>query len=207
MFLVDSTALGRAGFSRMVRDGVVRPATRRFGLPLDIEVTAGVRACCVAPSVPAHTVLSGAAGLWVWHGGKWPGELTVVGERGLHRGVADHESSPLRDRVTFHSGLAWRDGGVRVGPVAVANTARCCVDALRWDGHRNAIPVVVEAVMTGNVSLTDLQVEVGRDDPRGSGYSRLREVWRVLYPVLSTVDLARKQESRPRPRMRTEPTS
>ncbi|WP_152650638.1 hypothetical protein [Demequina aurantiaca] len=192
MFLVDAAGFGATCYGRMVRDGVVVPATGRYGLPLDIVATPGLRACCVAPSVPAHTVLSGAAGWWVRHGGAWPGHVTVVGQRGLHRGVPVPESSPVSDRVTFHSGLAWRDGGLKIGPVAVASDTRCCVDAMRWDSHQGVIPMVVDAVATGKVTLAGLRAEVRRDDARGSGYARLRELWRELDPVLHSLDSVRK---------------
>jgi len=189
MILIDADAVGSVTYDRLVRDGVVVPATRRFAFPADVNPSPGIRAWCVAPSVPTHTVLSGLAGLWVWHGGSWPGEVTVVGKRGLHRAAVNHHPGPARDRVTFHSGLAWRDPATTLGPIAIASPARCCSDALRWDAHRVAIPVVARTVATGAVPLASIIAEVRRDNLRGAGYARLAQLWRVLYPVLEGIDV------------------
>lgn len=194
MLLVDAHAVGPVAYARLVRDGVVVPATRRFALPADVVATPGIRAWCVAPSVPGHTVLSGLAGLWVWHGGQWPGEVTVVGKRGLHRTAPDDDPGPSGERVTFHSGLAWRDPATTIGPIAVANPARCCSDALRWDPHRAAIPSVCAVITNGAVPLTAVRHEVSRDNPCGAGYARLREVWRTLHPVLAALDAAHRAQ-------------
>lgn len=184
MLLVDSDAVGRVAHARLLRDGVVVAATRRYSLPADVTSTSGIRAWCVGPSVPAHTVLSGLAGLWVWHGGVWPQEVTVVGKRGLHRVVTSHQPGTVRDRVTFHSGIAWMDPATRLGPVAIASAARCCSDALRWDDHRYAIPAVTRVVVNHSVPLSAIADEVARDNPCGAGYARLAQIWRELQPVL-----------------------
>lgn len=188
MLLVDAESLGRVAFERMIRDGYVVPATRRFAFPVDITVTPSIRAWCVVPMIPAHTVLSGLAGLWVWHGGQWPGEVTVVGKRGLHRSVAEEIPLATSDRTRFHSGLAWHDASVPMGPIAIANPARCCSDALRWDSHKRALVAVANAVKANKVPIRAIDYEVRRDDPRGAGYGRLAEVWQLLYPVLVAID-------------------
>lgn len=190
MLVVDAQAVGEVALHRMVRDRVVTAATDRFALPADVELTRGVRAWCVAPSVPGHTVVSGLAGLWVWHGGFWPGSVCVVGRRGLHRVVAPAAQATaalIRDPVVFHSGLAWSSPAASIGNLRVASPARCCVDALRWEDHRLAIPAVSAAVTSGIVPLADLVAEQRIDNPRGSGYARLHQVWQELAPVLSGV--------------------
>lgn len=165
---------------------MVLPATRRFSLPLDVPETRGIRAWCLAPSVPESTVVSGLAGLWVWHGGRWPGDVCVVGRRGLHRVSPATVGGQERDQVTFHSGLAWVHPATQLGTVRLAHPARCSIDALRWEDHRLVIPAVVAAVRVGHVAYVDLVAAQGADNPRGAGYARLRHVWRVLAPVLRT---------------------
>lgn len=184
MLIVDAELVGPMVYARLVRDGSVVPATSRYGLPADIVGDAAIRAWCVGPSVPPHTVLSGLAGLWVWCAGEWPGAITVVGKRGLHRVVSPSATARTHDRVTYHSGLAWSDEATWIGPIAVASRARCCSDALRWEAHRKAIPTVAGLVASQQVDLDELRHEVLREDPRGAGFGRLHEVWTVLYPVL-----------------------
>ncbi|WP_430869139.1 hypothetical protein [Demequina aurantiaca] len=187
MLLVDADAVGPVEFSRLVRDGHVSAATRRFALPRDVVSTPGIRALCVSPSVPERTVLSGLAGLWVWHGGRWPGEVTVVGKRGLHRDAAGRREAGS-DSVTFHSGIAWRDEPTVLGTVAIANPARCCSDALRWDAHAEAIPAIARVVARGFVRLASIEYEASRDNPRGAGYGRLSSLWQALRPALAELD-------------------
>ena len=179
---------------RMVRDHVLVAATNRFAFPVDIDATPGVRAWCVAPVVPAHTVLSGLAGLWVWQGGAWPGVVCVVGRRGLHRAHTRIAAQAGSEPVQYHSGLAWSDAVTKASSLNLAGAARCCVDALRWEDHVKAIPAVASAVCSGRVTVGDLGYEYGRDNPHGLGYTRLRHVWRELAPVLTGLEVKRARE-------------
>jgi hypothetical protein len=211
MLLISTDAVGPIALSRMARDRMITPATRAVALPMDVEPSPAIRARCVEPMVPRHTALSGLAGWWVWHGGVWPGEVCVVGARGLHRTagsmtVASNDESrvgvaPDREAVTFHSGVAWRDPPLNIGSMRIATPARCCIDALRWDDHRLAIPAVSRAVAIGLISLEELEAELGRDNSQGPGFARLSNLWRALYPVLEAAitqrDVATSPTARP----------
>lgn len=194
VFVVDAQLVGTVAMQRMVRDRVLVAATNRFAFPVDIEPTPGVRAWCVAPLVPAHTVLSGLAGLWVWKGGAWPGGACVVGRRGLHRANPRTTAHAGSEPVGYHSGLAWSDAATRFSTFNLASPARCCIDALRWEDHVNAIPAVASAVCGGGVTVGELGNEYGRDNPHGLGYTRLRHVWHELAPVLTGLEVKRARE-------------
>lgn len=194
MLMVDVEAVGPVALNRMARDGIVVSTTDQFALPRDIEATVGIRALSISHLVPGHTVLSALTGIWVWTGGQWPGAVRVVGARGLHRvtgKVGGAEPGPGvvhgNHDVRFHSGVAWREDAQRVGAVRIAGLARCGVDALRWDDHRRAIPVVAGLVAKGAVTVADLLRERRLDSPQGAGYSRMANAWSALYPTLEVV--------------------
>lgn len=172
MLIVDVADVGTSAVARMLREGIVTELGPRSVLPCDIESTPAIRALSIAALVPRHTVLSGLAGLWVWRGGTFPLEVTVVGERGLHRTASA--------RVGFHSGLTWRVPPSRLSGARVAPLARCCVDALRWEDHRAAIVAVAGVIVGGSITVADLDREVAREDTRGGGYRRLNSVWGAL---------------------------
>lgn len=187
MPLVSRSRVGSVAFERLVRDGTCTPLSTAFALPRDLSESPSLRALAVRDYVPAHTVLSGLAGLWVATGGTAPAILDVVGPRGLHR-VATAASTaagePWAPAVAFHSGRAASEPVISIAGLTMANIGRCCIDALRWGRHADAIPAVTRAVRQGAVTVRELQAAFASDSPRGSGHARLRSVWEALAPAL-----------------------
>ncbi|MDN4482073.1 hypothetical protein [Demequina lignilytica] len=166
MLIVTPALVGRPAHARMLRDGTVRPFAPGAALPADVADSPGLRAHHASSRVPAHTVLTGTAALWV-HGivPTAPPEWHVAGPRGLHRIV-----DPL---LVFHSGATARLGEQHQG-CRVAPPARACLDALRWEDLGDAIVVTMRALDVDAVSLAGLRASLGLDGPQGSGFARVR---------------------------------
>lgn len=166
MLIVTPELVGRRPFARMLRDGTLVPFAPGAALPHDIADSPALRAHHAASRVPAHTVLTGTAALWV-HGivPTAPCEWTVTGPRGLHRTV-----DPLLD---FHSGATASLAEQR-DALALAPVARACLDALRWQDLADALPATMAAIRAGAVTIADLRAALGADSPRGNGIARVR---------------------------------
>lgn len=182
MVLVTRDTVGAVALRRMVAAGVLTPLTADAAIPTDVPYDPVWRALALREHVPAHTVLSGLAGLWVHCGGPCPAQVVVVGRRGLHRTVSPARAgSPA---TVFHSGPAHREPSLFVAGLSTATTERCATDALRWDDHRAALPAVVEAVRTGRVCASRLADLVACESPSGARHRRLESAWQALVPLL-----------------------
>ncbi|SEI87065.1 hypothetical protein [Demequina mangrovi] len=168
MILVHPDTTGPLAYVRLVRDGTVAAVTREAARPTDVPDSPGLRALGAAPRVPAHTVLTGTAALWV-HG--WrdapPSTWHAVGARGLYR--------PPGCLVELHSGATARSGA-RIGPVRIAPPPRACLDALRWEDPGHALASVLSGLVTGRIAPAELAHAFGEESPAGTGYSRLRSL-------------------------------
>jgi hypothetical protein len=168
----------------MLRDGVLAPLAPRHGMPRDIPVSPHVRAISLSPVVPAHTVVSGLAGLWVRCGGAAPSVVDLVGARGLHRAKPGADARGWT--LVFHSGGAASGPRAEIGGIVVASAERCAADALRWRDLATAIEIVFFAVRAGNVEPAAIEALVMQDDPRGHGAARVRYAWGALVATLGT---------------------
>jgi hypothetical protein len=153
-------------------------------MPRDIPESPLARAICLLPVVPAHTVVSGLAGLWVRCGGAAPSVVDLVGARGLHR--AKPGANARGWTLVFHSGGAATGPRAQVGGIVVASAERCAADALRWRDLATAIEVVFLAVRAGSVEAAAVEALVFQDDPRGHGAARARHAWAALVAALGT---------------------
>jgi len=178
MLLVTREVVGPRDYARMVRAGILAPLTPTAALPADLSPTPQWRARAVRDLVPAHTVLSGLGGLWVHEGGQCPDHLTVVGRRGLHRTVApDASTGPT---PMFHSGSAVTELAATIEGIRVATPARCAVDALRWDDHRRALPLVARSLRARRIDASEIRRIMASDSAVGAGYSRMKSAWQAL---------------------------
>ena len=182
MIPVSAHEVGTVALARMLRDRVVAPLAPQHGMPLDIPVSPGARASSLAPVVPAHTVVSGLAGLWVYCGGEASAMVDLVGARGLHRAKPGADARGWT--LVFHSGGAATGPRVEIGGIVVACAARCAADALRWRDLAAALPAVFLAIREGRVDPSAIGVLVSRDDPRGQGAARARCAWEALATAL-----------------------
>ncbi len=157
--------VGPLSHARLVRDGALVAVERGTARAPDIPDSRGVRALAAVARVPAHTVLTGLAALWV-HG--WvpspPATWHAVGARGLYR--------PAGCLVELHSGRTAALAA-RIGRLSVAEPARSCLDALRWEPADPALRVVGASLATGRLSAPALAAELAREARTGSGYARL----------------------------------
>jgi hypothetical protein len=64
--------------------------------------------------------------------------------------------------------------------VAVASSARCAADALRWRDLATAMEAVFRALRSGQVDCAATQAIVNGDDARGQGAARVRSAWDAL---------------------------
>jgi hypothetical protein len=174
--------VGTVALARMLRDGVVAYLAPGYGMPRDLPVSAETRARTLSPVVPAHTVVSGLAGLWVRHGGPAPPIVDLVGARGLHRAKPGADAKGWT--LAFHSGRAASGQCDLYSAVAVANSARCAADALRWRDLATAMETVFRALRSGQVDCAATQAIVNGDDARGLGASRVRSAWNALVSAL-----------------------
>ncbi|HEX7590141.1 MAG TPA: hypothetical protein VF362_04090 [Demequinaceae bacterium] len=182
MIPVSAQEVGPVALARMLRDGVLAPLAPRHGMPRDVPESSLARALCLSPVVPAHTVVSGLAGLWVRHGGAAPSVADLVGARGLHRAKPGAEARGWT--LVFHSGGAATGPRTEFGGIVVASAERCAADALRWRDLATAIEVVFLAVRAGSVEPAAIEALVVRDDPRGHGAARARYAWGALAATL-----------------------
>jgi hypothetical protein len=153
-------------------------------MPRDIPESSLARALCLSPVVPAHTVVSGLAGLWVRCGGDAPSVVDLVGVRGLHRAKPGADARGWT--LAFHSGGAATGPCAEIGGIVVASAERCAADALRWRDLATAIEVVFLAVRAGAVEPAAIEALVTEDDPRGYGAARARCAWGALATALDT---------------------
>lgn len=182
----------------MLRDGVLAPLAPRHGMPRDIPVSPRSRGASLAPVVPAHTVVSGLAGLWVRFGGASPSVVDLVGARGLHRAKPGADARGWT--LAFHSGGASTGARAEFGGVVVASAERCAADALRWRDLAAALEAVFRAVRAGSVDPAAIEALVAADDPRGHGAARARCAWGALAAALGTAPPANEPaEPHPRP--------
>jgi hypothetical protein len=170
--------VGPIALSRMLRDGVVAHLAPGYGMPLDLPVSPETRARTLSPVVPAHTVVSGLAGLWVRHGGPAPLIVDLVGVRGLHRAKPGADAKGWT--LVFHSGRAALGRRDVYATVAVASSERCAADALRWRSLGAALDAVYRALRSGQVDCAATQAIVDGDDARGLGAARVRSAWEAL---------------------------
>lgn len=184
MLIVTPALVGRPAHARMVRDGTLVPFAPGAALPADVPDSPGLRALHASARVPAHTVLTGAAALWI-HGivPVAPSAWHVVGPRGLHRIV-----DPL---LVFHSGLTARLGREHAG-CQVAPASRACLDALRWEDLGDAIALTMRALSTGAVTAGELRASLSLDSARGAGVARVRS-------ALAAILLARDRAAADQP--------
>ena len=174
--------VGPVALARMLRDGVVAHLAPGYGMPLDLPVSPESRARALSPVVPAHTVVSGLAGLWVRHGGPVPPVVDLVGARGLHRAKPGADAKGWT--LVFHSGRAASEPRDVFATLAVANSERCAADALRWRSLGAAMDAVYRAVRSGQVDCAATQALVNGDDARGLGAARVRSAWEALMAAL-----------------------
>jgi hypothetical protein len=201
---VSAQDVGAVALARMLRDGVLAPVAPRHGMPRDIPESSLARALCLAPVVPAHTVVSGLAGLWVRCGGTAPSVVDLVGVRGLHRAKPGADGHGWT--LVFHSGGAATGPRTAIGGIIVASAERCAADALRWRDLATAIEVVYGAVRAGSIEPTAIATLVARDDPRGHGAARARYAWGALAVTLGTTPTA-NQDTNPRGDPREPPSA
>ncbi len=183
MIPVSVEDAGPVALARMLRDGVVAYLAPGYGMPRDLPLSPEVRARTLSLVVPAHTVVSGLAGLWVRHGGPAPAVVDLVGARGLHRAKPGADARGWT--LAFHSGRAAMEHRDRFSTVVVANSERCAADALRWRDLGAAMEAVYLAVRSGRVDPAATEAIVSGDDPRGSGSARVRSAWHALVVVAS----------------------
>jgi len=181
---VSAHEVGAVALARMLRDGVLAPLSPQHGMPLDIPVSPRARASSLAPVVPAHTVVSGLAGLWVHCGGAAPSVVDLVGARGLHRAKPGADARGWT--LVFHSGGAATGPRAEIGGIVVACAERCAADALRWRDLGAAIEAVFLAVRAGLINPAAIGAVVTNDDPRGQGAARARYAWEALATALET---------------------
>ncbi len=162
----------------MLRDGAIAYLAPRNAMPLDLPVSPDARASSLAPVVPAHTVVSGLAGLWIRRGGPAPGVVDLVGRRGLHRAKPGADARGWT--LAFHSGRAADGTTDRIGGVRVPATERCAADALRWAPAAEAIRAVYGFARDGLLDVRALDDVVRSDDPRGKGAARERSAWAAI---------------------------
>lgn len=174
--------VGPIALARMFRDGVVAHLAPGYGMPRDLPVSAETRARTLSPVVPAHTVVSGLAGLWVRHGGPAPSVVDLVGARGLHRAKPGADAKGWT--LAFHSGRAASGPCDVYARVAVASSERCAADALRWDDLAVTMPAVLHAVRAGRLDPAVMSELVGSDDPRGFGARRAHSAWAAAATTL-----------------------
>ena len=176
MLLVTPGAVGRPAYARMLRDGTLAPFAPGSARPADVPDSPALRAHHAAGRVPAHTVLTGIAALWV-HGlvAVAPPTWHVAGARGLHR-IVDPQ-------LVFHSGVTSRLGVTREG-CRVAPATRACLDALRWEDLEAAIPVTIAAIRSGDAPLPELRAALSEDSPRGAGIARVRAALATIMVAL-----------------------
>ena len=185
----------------MLRDGVLAPLAPRHGMPRDIPASPRARAASLAPVVPAHTVVSGLAGLWVRCGGAAPPIVDLVGSRGLHRAKPGADARGWA--LAFHSGGASTGPRAEFGEIVVASAERCAADALRWRDLAEALEAVFRAVRAGSVDPAAIEALVATDDPRGHGAARARCAWGTLAAALGAAPLANETvDRRARPNAR-----
>lgn len=170
--------VGPVALARMLRDGVVAHLAPGHGMPRDLPVSPTTRARTLSPVVPAHTVVSGLAGLWVRHGGPAPSVVDLVGARGLHRAKPGADAKGWT--LAFHSGRAASGRCDQFSGVAVANSERCAADALRWRDLAKAMEAVFRALRSGQVDRAATEAIVSGDDARGHGAARVRSAWNAL---------------------------
>ena len=182
MIPVSAHDVGGVALARMLRDGVLAPLAPRHGMPRDIPMSPHSRATSLAPVVPAHTVVSGLAGLWVRYGGAAPTAVDLVGARGLHRAKPGADARGWT--LVFHSGGAATGPRAEIGGIVVACGERCAADALRWRDLATAIEVVFLAVRAGAIDPAAIEAFVARDDPRGHGAACARYAWAALASAL-----------------------
>jgi len=179
MLLVTRDTVGSHAFARMVRSGILVELTDSAALAWDVAPTPHWRALAVQHLVPAHTVLSGLGGVWVHHGGRCPDPLIVVGKRGLHRtGVRPPRGTGTTLR--FHSGKAATEEAISMASIRVATRARCAVDALRWDDHQQALPLLAALLRERHLDIAHIDQLVCSDSAVGAGYSRMASAWQAL---------------------------
>ncbi len=179
---VSAHDVGNVALTRMLRDGVLAPLAPRHGMPRDIPESSHARAICLLPVVPAHTVVSGLAGLWVRYGGAAPSVVDLVGARGLHRAKPGADARGWT--LVFHSGGAAAGPRTEIAGIVVASEERCAADALRWRELATALRVVFLAVRAGNIEPSAIEAVVTEDDPRGHGAARARYAWGALVAAL-----------------------
>ncbi len=169
---------GPIALARMLRDGIVGYLAPGYGMPFDLPLSPETRALTLSPVVPAHTVVSGLAGLWVRHGGLAPVIVDLVGARGLHRAKPGADARGWT--LVFHSGRAATGPCDRFSTVVVARSERCAADALRWRDLGPAMEAVYRAIRSGQIDCAATEAIIRGDDPRGSGAARVRSAWRAL---------------------------
>lgn len=182
MIPVSARDVGSVALARMLRDGVLLPLAPRHGMPPDLPESPRQRAACLAPVVPAHTVVSGLAGLWIRCGGAAPSVVDLVGARGLHRAKPGADARGWT--LVFHSGGAASGQREEIGGIVVASAERCAADALRWRDLGTAIEAVVVAVQAERADPAGIGTLVAGDDPRGQGAARARSAWGAVSTAL-----------------------
>ena len=153
MFVVHSDDLGAVSFSRALRDGALAPLTTTTAAPIDVPITPALRSSALMPTVPTGAVVTGLAGLWVDGLTPYPATLDVLRRTGTHRAPRRLQA---HSRISIHAGDA-EPGTVReLSEVAVASTARCAVDALRWAPLGPAITAVWAALRSGLLTVSEV---------------------------------------------------
>lgn len=155
MLLVTPTSVGVAGYSRMVRDGVIVPVMQGVALPRDIDLTEALRRHVLASIAPPGSQVTALAALWAHGFAPLPHQIDVRMPRraALRR---DPHSIP----VVAH---AARDAEASLGR-PVADASRAALDALVWSPLDIAVPAVLCALDAGRVTTSELRTGSGGRD-------------------------------------------
>ncbi len=176
--------IGPVGLARAAREGCLVPLTGSVGCPVDVQVSPTLRALALAPEVPRGAAITGLAGLWLRHGGELPATIDVVRRRGS-RGLRPAQYRARRVRI--HAQGAAAAPSESIGPLTVASTARCLVDALRWAPLSQTIPAVWRELRAGTVREHEVTGELLAVAPDRSRM-RAASAWRAVLEAWGDAD-------------------
>ncbi len=181
---MDVSDIGPVGLARAAREGCLVPLTGAAGCPVDVPVSPTLRALALAPEVPRGAIVTGLSGIWVRHGGELPATVDVLRRRGS-RGLRPAQDRARRVRIHAQGTAALPTSSI--GPLTVASTARCLVDALRWAPLTSAIPTVWRELRAGTVREHEVTAELLAVAP-DRARMRAASAWRAVLEAWGDAD-------------------
>lgn len=177
--MVAPSDVGVRAWHRMLRDGVLVPATSAGALAPDITHTATTRALAVSPLVTQRGALTGVAALWVWGCGRGPcpGPLDLAVARGAH---PDPPPRTGPQEWRWHTDSAAMTRAHVLAGIAVCSPADALVAALRRADLGLAIELGSEVLRRALCTRVDVDDALGRSHPNGEGRARAAAAWREL---------------------------